>query len=711
MKPKDFQDRFIDAFADAVKHKNLELTEEYISMMCDVAAGVWLIHGQGDEAVYSLKQLQTNCRKVFDSFAQSDSADMKIMCLKFICKVYGTLYQCILGGFSDASYADKGRQYFQILDWTNVHIFLERILREVDIKALHQNEISIPGLLVDIQIVDFTLATESAKEFPLQWMPDYAVTYIQLFMGWYLIRQRHNIMPGDDSYYEKFTRDFITSILPHSESPKVQRYLMSPACKKRSQSEAQLKKGLCIGNALYVCGLIKEGLSSEAENVFRPKKYADDVYCSGSIEIQNALAVYILIPLCYLYYAGFCDNGQNTKKDDVIASARRLSKNLSDQYKDILKRGFILDLLIVELNKSHYLAPLMKQIDTVPDSVVRDFCLFSLLFAEKYLMIQEILRNEEGRQIDNMFWLKNAGRYIDYVIKGNATDDKILNFITFMGIKEAEPQTLARSMSEKLKREISLKYKSEIQPAENSAGPDKVYIAGQIEKLREKTRALISEKFGDAISINSTDEIEYRSAGLLDYCVYSRSLDAHLENDIDFMANSAYLNLTFAYIQEMIRSSGLQHIEYDKIFSTDHEYLAHLEREGLDLMLGSRWLLVNRDISQSDIFDERTKDYRWITADGSLLGAAVKSSCVHFYVKNIKASVDDAKFSDMKHAIKQIESGSYEYEVIDGFTIPFDTEKELTDYIGREKKIIRVRAEIAIKTHCAGNLGIYFDKR
>ena len=201
------------------------------------------------------------------------------------------------------------------------------------------------------------------------------------------------------------------------------------------------------------------------------------------------------------------------------------------------------------------------------------------------------------------------------------------------------------------------------------------------------------------------------------------------------MANGAYLNLLFAYIQELMWRGKLKLENYSSFFASptvssedsksmndaekakiaDTNYLEFLKKHGLNLMLGSRYLLSPRSMEVAEAFDKQTKDYKWIIANGTPLSAAMKKGDVKFYIKNIRAHVDKATIQDVNHNIRKVpksntDSEIYEYEAIEGVWIPFQIKEELEKYIAEERKVIRVNAEIGVKIIHYEPVGICFSK-
>lgn len=766
MEAEEFQDRFINSFINSIRSNEYDLAEQYISMMCDISERVWKTHMQGDKAVYSLKKLQENSRKIFDECVRSGNVNAKLICMKFICRLYDTISSKIIGTEKTLSNENK-RQRFQIIDEMNVHDFLVRILQEADIKTIQQEkDINLPGLLINMQITDLTLTIETAIDYLTHWNSGYVVTYIQLFIGWYLKRQKNNSMlfnVTEEVDYKDFISGFILPVNMNTSmiymiyiSAKIRRYLESLPSEVKSKAEALLKREFNIVNAVYVCGLIKEGLSSEVKYVFHPKDYADQNYYSGNEEcVKKSEAIYILLPFCYLYYTGFCENEKFKDRTDVYDSARLLSKDLSGQYIDILGRENILKFLTQELNQNtKHLLQLMKCFafcDGKTEDTVRDFCMFSLLFSKLYVpstywILNELADNEgenENKQDNALLCLSSPSSFLGYVMKGNDTHQRILEFLEFMEIEDHDDreskirddeenltqyarftrEQRAYEMYEKLDLEIKLSYKRESRLAfavKNNISDNSE--ENRTRELEETIYSLVQKNFGDYISINSTNDTTYKVARLLESLVYTKSLASHLKNDINVIAHTAYTNLLLDYIYALIRRGNLQHIkDYEKFFGShsdseelreaDKNYMALLEKEGFNLMLGSKYLLSNRDFCTSNIFDERTKNYKWITADGAFLGAAMRSNETHFYIRRIRAYIENAAIENLSHKIKISESGIYEYEAVEGVMIPFNSEDELRDYVAEEKKVIIVDAELGIKTRAAGNLGIYFSKR
>lgn len=225
---------------------------------------------------------------------------------------------------------------------------------------------------------------------------------------------------------------------------------------------------------------------------------------------------------------------------------------------------------------------------------------------------------------------------------------------------------------------------------------DSMSNTGNVNNVNEKN---VVDNVND---VNDDSHVEYHSVSLLSYAIYTEDFSYCIKNDINIMAQATYTNLLITYMH-MLFAKHSQKLTLGN-FIDDKEYLDYLEEHNFHLMFGSKWHLLNRDWAMSKEFEHKTKDYTWIVATSSISwGIAMKTDDVHFFIRKINVEVRPAMI-EQSHLVKSM--GSYSYEVRDGVRIPFRDRTELENYVGAEKKIISIKAQVGIKVNDSAS-GIY----
>ncbi len=444
---KSFQDKFIDAFSKALSKGDRDLADEYISIMCIIAKEVWHLRNEEDSA-YTLEHLQNNCRKLLYVCADSGGITSKLLYIKLLDKLYNTLSECvyndnILFQENAAETSSKHRRrYFNILDMYSAHEFMTNILAETDIKTLGQT-LSISGLFCSIHVVNLALLIErgySALEMK-EGVPDYSIAYIQQYFGWYLNGQ--TTKPG-------ITLVDCTNIAKSCILEPIRlNHFKCTAITRR-----MLAKEFSFGNAVYICGLINIGLHDIAEAIFLPYFQNDNINSYHYYHFMYEF-IFMIAPFCLMYYLGFWEEDKYVKQE-VRYKTRELAQKLSDKYKELLKKRDVLELMTSELTSvkelSGELYRVMIRFDhraeetyhvVVTGSMIKDFCLFSLLTSMMYF---PMFRTDD--------LLNDISNHADYLEDKNDTPQKLLAFCEFLNVPQDNKEKIAHMLFDMLSREI-----------------------------------------------------------------------------------------------------------------------------------------------------------------------------------------------------------------------------------------------------------------
>ena len=125
-------------------------------------------------------------------------------------------------------------------------------------------------------------------------------------------------------------------------------------------------------------------------------------------------------------------------------------------------------------------------------------------------------------------------------------------------------------------------------------------------------------------------------------------------------------------------------------------------------MIGSEYLLKNKDYMMTEKFQKATEDFKWIKSIGCRLGMGVKKESVRFYIRNLKIDIDDSDAGNER--VKGANAtGKYFYEPVHNIPIEFNEKDSLEEFIRHSRKVVEVTAEIAVNVAGDGTIGFYFD--
>ena len=417
---KEIQDRFINAFAKVLLNGDRPLIEEYTETLCDITARAWELRWQGEKSPYPLERLERNCKILLNAAADSEKKVSKQLFVKLLSKIYHRLKDRINEDRLLQNYYPKERkrqptQSFNILDDWSVYTFLSKILSEVDIRTL--KEVSISQMLYNMQVTDFALFIEGMRdnENYSMWGPNFSITYIIRNIGWYLNKQMETNDIND-----------IFMVLPFAKNCVMSRNNIKFPVTIGNAEKKVIERAFAIEKAIYICGLINTGLIDVAENVLLPyldknSQYSyhyyeryyyyerynecdcrntsnccnckDENCTSDNVNLQFVFPIAVF---CYLYYLGFWEE-EKYVKPKLRQEAKKLAYKLSTHYKELLSITEALKFMVYELGDETttgcgYIYPIMEKYfdqragsetsyEIVIGDMVKDFCLFSILFA------------------------------------------------------------------------------------------------------------------------------------------------------------------------------------------------------------------------------------------------------------------------------------------------------------------------------------------
>ena len=772
---KDEQDKFITALADVLTNGNISTYDNYLETLEEVIVEVWASRNE-EKSIYTLDTFEDNCMKLVSACADSGNSDSKILCLKLLAFIYETIYDLICK--EGIEYRSVKRiRHFEVVNFYNQAKFFNHVFMEVPNSSFF-GQFNLSKLLYHMMITDLCLAVEHGgadDTDPFIWGPNSTVLDILRFVGAYVSEQKkresnHNII---SSYWVEQIRFW----LDHSfDNDSTEFSFLDVKYRKH------LLRAFTSAASMLVCGLIDYGQF----DIVHEGLYSNEIRIEDLPKIAEIKRRVIVISRAFLYYMAYRESDSFVEKT-IRKSARVFIKDTSGKYLNFINQHDISDILIDELStdfftdeegkrapvyKEYHIKELIKAFDyrmrnngfgiLILEPVVRDFCLFSILYNNKKC-IGEVgfPRNKYGE--DGLDWMTDGRHriddYISYVQETtpnvsysssytnlDSLGECIEQFITFIDPEEDKPNKMKEegnentettnsienhksnigvSMYESLVNGIKGRYKNaKIRQAFDSdlkyrqiQSKNAIMQYPKIPEWEEEIRRGIAEKFkrnGTDVSFiedfpyndDATKGIAYRKDKVL-YSLFnftnmiSKSID---KTAVDTCCGALMDN----YVVLMINNGMLERYYKFSESYDDHEYIKIISEQGYDMMLGSEFLVRNSDYLLSDSFNQVTKNFAKITGHQAFYGALLKSLGVIFYLGNVHIVVRDADIGDA-FSVEQLDDGSYEYEQINGVKIHF-TEEELKTYLNQERKVIEVRADVGIKR--VGNdriIGIYIE--
>ena len=400
---------------------------------------------------------------------------------------------------------------------------------------------------------------------------------------------------------------------------------------------------------------------------------------------------------CYIYYLGECED-ESCVSDNIKLAAQNILndpcvknsfKNLTDMLAENCKwldRDFLKQLY--EILDHYELFPKYEAVKRrIMEFVVSDYYLFLVLFISYEYDLKEL----PDRNIDDISMLR-------YVLKGNekTTIDTFRHLfeIIFGGNrsegKKAADCDLMYDILEKIIRKKQKERKRELYRQKEKEYEEKIDADKLCKIIKENVIKRIRENFSSLLidEENQSGVVRIPLLVLDDYtdAISDKILDGYY-SDIDgnFLRG----------IQNLLRKRNVLEVKKRfEDFKTDQEYMEYLENNKLRVLLGSKYVLKNRDYSLTDEFkqflENRETIYTSVIADGMALKKNSVQVCLHDV--NVSIHLPGIRESDAEYdEITQL----YKYEIICGLPIEFE-KKELEEFLCNSRKIVNITAKISV---------------
>ncbi len=445
----------------------------------------------------------------------------------------------------------------------------------------------------------------------------------------------------------------------------------------------------------YCYGMLVNG----QENVVKQGLYLQGMKQTVMLDNKYQALLYLVVH-CYVYYLAVRE-----EDDCVPEKIRQSAKNVWDDKK--VKEAFVEYLNMLSENSEWLDLDVLDQMYSIVDRyelfpqdesvksmiieyVVSDFYLFLILFMSHEFYLPELLE----RNIDDM----KAFRYVsDGNEKKTKTMLKNLFKMIFTGNKteeqiEVEVDLMYDSLEKMVKKKQKERY---VRLARESQANYETNINEDeiCEKIRKDTIQKIKERFAPVLveSDEKNGVIKIKLLNLSDYTdsVGHKSTDGfHSHMDGMFL----YGIERFLYKRKVVEIKS----RFDD-FSTDKDFMEYLASNDLHLLLGSQFILKNRDYRISAEYKRFLDDYKTIYTAVVQDGVALKEGAIQICLHDVNVSIHSQNIREADVEYNK-ETGTYKYSIMSGLPIDFD-EDELREFIYNNRKVINVTAKVSIQVN------------
>lgn len=445
----------------------------------------------------------------------------------------------------------------------------------------------------------------------------------------------------------------------------------------------------------YCYGMLMNG----QENIVKQGLYLAGI--RNTVKLDNKYqALFYLAVHIYLYYLAVRESS-DCVPENVRQGAKRVLddervKNVFEGFLDMLAENsewLDLDMLkqLHEILDRYELFPMYENVKTmIIEYVVSDFYIFLILFMSHQYFLPELL----DKNIDDMAAFryvadesenktKEIFKYLFQIIfAGNKSDERI----------DAEIGLMYDSLEKIVKKKQKEKYIG-LAIEEQKDYETNINEKEICEKIKAATIKKIKEKFS-TILIEEDTRNGIVKIDLLNMEDYTKSL------------RNAKLDGYYSHIDGMFLF-GIERILYQRKavdlkrrfddFSGDREFMDYLSVNNLHLLLGSQFILKNRDYRISDEYKKFLENYETIYTTVVNEGMALKKDSLKVCLHEVNVSVHSPSIGESEAEYDK-ETGKYNYSIINGLPIDFEKD-ELREFLHNNRKVINITAKISIQVN------------
>ncbi len=439
----------------------------------------------------------------------------------------------------------------------------------------------------------------------------------------------------------------------------------------------------------YCYGLILNG----GTNIVKEYLYYENIANCYRIE-EKQYAILVLSVHCFLYYlsreseecvsAGIKEQVQKLLED--IRVKQIFSYFLYQLSENMIWFDEELEINITSIIERHELFPEHQNSKTlIADSIVMDFYLFIILYLSEEYYIPELPLNVLGVE-----------RYGQYVHEENVEYTKTkLRRIYRVIIQENEEGLEGKidMMFDNLDKIIKQKYKErEINRAVEAQKiyEDEINLNELCSKIRSNTIERFEKKFR-SILVDKIEAVEPIKISIFKLHNYTEGITEGFRQNFysDMFGN--FVRHIMAYLNSKKVVAVKNRWEN---FSNDIELMSYLTENQLELLIGSRYALANRDYKLKDEFDAFIENYICIYTTLTKNGLALKKDSLKICIHDVEVSIRPAEISD-ENVQYDDELKKYKYNIYSGMQLEFDKE-EITEYLHNMRKIVEISIVVSI---------------
>ena len=443
----------------------------------------------------------------------------------------------------------------------------------------------------------------------------------------------------------------------------------------------------------YYYGMLVNG----QENILKIGLYLNKMENIITMENKYEALLYLSVH-CYIYYLAIRET-DDCVPDDIRQSALNLwnDKEVRNAFRNFLHilsenpewlELDVLNQMHDAVNRFEMFPQYRLSKCMIIEQVTSDFYLFIVLFMSHEYFLPDLLE----RNIDD----RRVFRYVSDGMGGKTIELFSELYRTI---------SLENKSEELIDKEVSLMYNDFEKIAKKKQKERYIRLAKEEQEnyelkineeeicktIKENIIKNISEKFAP-ILVKEDEKNESIKVDLLRLIEYTKSVGT---ND-SINGQYSHINGSFLFgIEKFLRQrKAVDYKRRFKDFSDDMDFVKYLEEHHLYLLLGSQYILKNKDYMVSAQYKKLLENYETIYTISSD-GIALKQNSIEVCLHDVDVTIHPSNIQEEMVEYDE-EDGKYKYAIVDGLPIDFD-KTELSEFLYNSRKIIDITAHISIQ--------------
>ena len=388
--------------------------------------------------------------------------------------------------------------------------------------------------------------------------------------------------------------------------------------------------------------------------------------------IDDFLEARCIVKFNYIY--GFIENGLDILViDSFFCEAMANIFRLKEKYEVLL--GLLVHCYLYYLSKRESEKVVTPEVRNCAERIVLHKSVKKVYrqFLERLSIDSSSLNSDMLKQMIKLLGpYERLGSHTKYMIIENVINEYYMFIILYLSNTYHMPGLLERNLDDDTYSGYVYENK-----AENTKQMTEV-------KLREKFKDIIADtdKKGEVIHIPVLNLFDYT--------------DSVNENCVDSFCPNMYGQFSLGLEWILRKRNALDQVDRIKDFSDDRDYMNYLHSNNLELLIGSKYVLANKNYSLTHEFEKLTENWKVIYTMLMENGLALKRDSIKVCIHSIEVEIRSQNISDEKQSYNK-ETGLYTYSIYSGMPIDFK-ENELEAFLHDNRKVIEISAKISVQT-------------